>query len=207
MPSELPNAAIADALEELGDLYELDGAIVHRVVAYRTGAKAVREATVSVAALARAARGAGRRAVISETNSASCGGRAGVSDAPVSGVWAIRYVIASLLAGFSQVRFHSAGTSYDPLVYGPNGSATLRPLGRALLFLHRWLPVGSRIVSVSRDPRVLAVRVTSEAGVSYIYSSFAARPIRFAAAGAAAIRLPPNRIVAVGVRGRSLTGH
>jgi DNA polymerase (family 10) len=56
MPSELPNAAIADALEELGDLYELDGAIVHRVVAYRTGARAVREAPVSVAALAREGR-------------------------------------------------------------------------------------------------------------------------------------------------------
>ncbi len=56
MPSELSNAAIADALEELGDLYELDGAIVHRVVAYRTGAKAVREAPVSVAALAREGR-------------------------------------------------------------------------------------------------------------------------------------------------------
>jgi DNA polymerase (family 10) len=56
MPSELANAAIADALEELGDLYELDGAIVHRVVAYRAGAKAVREAPVSVAALARAGR-------------------------------------------------------------------------------------------------------------------------------------------------------
>jgi hypothetical protein len=27
---ELPNTAIADALAELGDLYELDGAIVHR---------------------------------------------------------------------------------------------------------------------------------------------------------------------------------
>ncbi|MFI5038057.1 MAG: hypothetical protein ACHP93_06210, partial [Solirubrobacterales bacterium] len=53
---ELPNAVIADALEELGDLYELDGAIVHRVVAYRTAAKTVREAPVSVAALARAGR-------------------------------------------------------------------------------------------------------------------------------------------------------
>jgi DNA polymerase (family X) len=56
MASELSNAAIADALEELGDLYELDGAIVHRVVAYRTGARAVREAPVSVAALAREGR-------------------------------------------------------------------------------------------------------------------------------------------------------
>jgi DNA polymerase (family X) len=53
---DLPNAAIADALEELGDLYELDGAIVHRVLAYRNAAKAVREASVSVAALARAGR-------------------------------------------------------------------------------------------------------------------------------------------------------
>jgi DNA polymerase (family 10) len=53
---ELSNAAIADALAELGDLYELDGAIVHRVLAYRTAAKAVREAAVSVAALAREGR-------------------------------------------------------------------------------------------------------------------------------------------------------
>jgi DNA polymerase (family X) len=56
MSGELSNSAIADALEELGDLYELDGAIVHRVVAYRTAARAVREAPVSVAALARAGR-------------------------------------------------------------------------------------------------------------------------------------------------------
>jgi DNA polymerase (family 10) len=53
---ELPNASIADALDELGDLYELDGAIVHRVLAYRAGAKAVRDAPVSVAGLARAGR-------------------------------------------------------------------------------------------------------------------------------------------------------
>jgi len=54
--SQLSNAAIADALEELGDLYELDGANVHRVLAYRTAAKAVRNASVSVAALAREGR-------------------------------------------------------------------------------------------------------------------------------------------------------
>jgi DNA polymerase (family 10) len=50
---EISNAQIAAALEELGDLYELDGAVVHRVVAYRTAAKAVRETSVSVARLAR----------------------------------------------------------------------------------------------------------------------------------------------------------
>ena len=56
MATALSNGAIADALEELGDLYELDGAIVHRVVAYRTAARVVREAPVSVAALAREGR-------------------------------------------------------------------------------------------------------------------------------------------------------
>lgn len=50
------NAEIAAALDELGDLYELDGAIVHRVVAYRNAAKAVRDASVSVTALAREGR-------------------------------------------------------------------------------------------------------------------------------------------------------
>jgi DNA polymerase (family X) len=53
---DLPNTAIADALEELGDLYELDGAIVHRVLAYRRAAETVRESSTSVAALARAGR-------------------------------------------------------------------------------------------------------------------------------------------------------
>jgi DNA polymerase (family 10) len=50
------NTEIADALAELGDLYELDGAIIHRVVAYRTAAKSVRDASTSVAALAREGR-------------------------------------------------------------------------------------------------------------------------------------------------------
>lgn len=50
------NAEVAAALDELGDLYELDGAIIHRVVAYRNAAKAVRDAGVSVVALAREGR-------------------------------------------------------------------------------------------------------------------------------------------------------
>src|SRR5579862_3503882 len=54
--ADLSNSEIAAALDELGDLYELDGAVVHRVLAYRNAAKAVRDAPVSVAALARAGR-------------------------------------------------------------------------------------------------------------------------------------------------------
>jgi DNA polymerase (family X) len=50
------NSEIAEAFDELGDLYELDGAVIHRIVAYRNAAKAVREASTSVAALTRAGR-------------------------------------------------------------------------------------------------------------------------------------------------------
>jgi len=52
----LRNAEIAAAFQELADLYELDGAIVHRVVAYRNAARAVADAGVSVADLSRAGR-------------------------------------------------------------------------------------------------------------------------------------------------------
>ncbi|MBD0281552.1 MAG: DNA polymerase/3'-5' exonuclease PolX [Thermoleophilaceae bacterium] len=50
------NADIAEAFEELASLYELDGAVVYRVVAYRNAAKAIREAGVSVEELARQGR-------------------------------------------------------------------------------------------------------------------------------------------------------
>src|ERR671917_1854431 len=53
MATDPSNLQIAAAFDELADLYELDGAIVHRVMAYRAAAKAAREATVSVAALTR----------------------------------------------------------------------------------------------------------------------------------------------------------
>jgi DNA polymerase (family X) len=50
------NAEIAEAFEELASLYELDGAVVYRVVAYRNAAKAIREAGVSVEEMARQGR-------------------------------------------------------------------------------------------------------------------------------------------------------
>ena len=48
----MTNAEIAAALEELGILYELDGAVKYRVLAYSTAAKAIRESPVAVAELA-----------------------------------------------------------------------------------------------------------------------------------------------------------
>ena len=47
----MTNAEIAAALEELGVLYELDGAVRYRVLAYGTAATAIRESPVSVAEL------------------------------------------------------------------------------------------------------------------------------------------------------------
>src|ERR1700759_3035532 len=47
------NAEIAAAFDELGDLYELDGAVSYRVIAYHTAAKTVRDASVSVMGLTR----------------------------------------------------------------------------------------------------------------------------------------------------------
>ena len=50
------NAEIAAALSELATLYELDGAVRYRVLAYREAAKVVASSPVSVAELARAGR-------------------------------------------------------------------------------------------------------------------------------------------------------
>ncbi len=50
------NTEIAAAFDELASLYELDGAVVYRVTAYRNAAKAIRESGSSVEELARAGR-------------------------------------------------------------------------------------------------------------------------------------------------------
>jgi DNA polymerase (family 10) len=54
--ADLTNAQIAAAFDELGDLYELDGAVSYRVIAYRTAARAVRDAPMSVMGLTREGR-------------------------------------------------------------------------------------------------------------------------------------------------------
>jgi DNA polymerase (family 10) len=47
------NTEIADALSELGTLYELDGAVRFRVLAYKEAARVIRQSPVSVAELAK----------------------------------------------------------------------------------------------------------------------------------------------------------
>jgi hypothetical protein len=124
-----------------------------------------------------AAAAAHRPAVISESNSASCGGKPGVSDTPVASIWAVRFVLASLLAGFEQVSFHSAGTSYDPFIFNSNGRVTRRPLANALFFLHRWVPLDSRITSTAGSPLTLAGTITRGRAKSIIVSSFASHTL------------------------------
>jgi hypothetical protein len=124
-----------------------------------------------------AAKAVHRPAVISETNSASCGGKPGVSDSPVASIWAVRFVEAALLAGFEQVRFHTAGTSYDAFAFNSDGTVTRRPLATALFFIHRWIPVGSRITSTTADPQVFAATITRHGTTSMIVTSFASHSL------------------------------
>ncbi len=130
------------------------------------------------------ARAVHRPAVISESNSASRGGKPGLSDSPVASIWATRFVLRALLDGYQEVFFHSAGVSYDPFVFNADGTVTPRPLASALSFLHRWLPVGSRLQLLSGESDVYAVRVSGEGGSSVILTSFAGRAVD------AAVRLP-----------------
>jgi hypothetical protein len=98
-------------------------------------------------------------AIISEANSASCGGVAGVSDSPASAVWAVRFVLSALKTGFHEVRFHLSGGPYDPFVV--NGEEVLsRPLESALVALNQWLPIGSSLRSL--DVRGLVATAVSK---------------------------------------------
>jgi hypothetical protein len=105
------------------------------------------------------ARAAGVPAIISEANSISCGGIAGVSDSPAAAVWAARFVLSALKTGFGEVRFHLSGASYDPFsVRG--GELRRRPLESALFALNRWLPVGSSVRTAMGAPGLLATAVS-----------------------------------------------
>jgi hypothetical protein len=157
-----------------------------------------------------AAKAAGRPAIISESNSGSCGGRPGVSDQPVAGVWAARYVVAAMLAGWTQVRFHNAGTSYDALAFEADGGVAVRPLGDALLFLHRWIPVPSRVSSASQNPDILAAKVSVGGHVSLIVSSFSAKSTPFAITvlgGAGRLHTETISTASAIERGGTLTVH
>jgi hypothetical protein len=109
------------------------------------------------------ARAAGVASIISEANSASCGGLAGVSDSPAAAVWAVRFVLSALKTGFGEVRFHFSGNSYDPFVV--RGAEVLtRPLESALVALNQWLAPGSSLRTVPGVRGLLATAVGETGG-------------------------------------------
>ncbi len=109
------------------------------------------------------ANGAHVPAILSESNSASCGGTEGVSDSPASAVWAVRFVLDALKVGFREVRFHMSNGAYDPfLVRG--GRVYERPLEGALEALDRWLPVGSSIQTLRGVQGLVATAVSGSPG-------------------------------------------
>jgi hypothetical protein len=97
-------------------------------------------------------------AIISEANSASCGGQAGVSDSPAAAVWAVRFVLAALKTGFQEVRFHFSDGPYDPFVVR-GGEVLTRPLESALVALNRWLPIGASIRTLQRVRGLVATAI------------------------------------------------
>jgi hypothetical protein len=110
---------------------------------------------------------AGVPAIISEANSASCGGRAGVSDSPASAVWAVRFVLSALRTGFREVRFHFSGDPYDAFIV--RGEEVLdRPLESALVALNQWLPVGSALQGVARLRGLVGIGVSGNANAAQL---------------------------------------
>ncbi len=122
------------------------------------------------------ARAAGLPAVISEANSVSCGGVAGISDQPATAVWALRMVLNALRDGFSSVRFHSSGGSYDPLVV--SGQRVLeRPLFTGMRVAAQLLVPGSTLRAIPNAGALGAVAITTPSGArSVVVSNYGAAP-------------------------------
>ena len=72
---------------------------------------------------------------ITETNSATSGGVAGVSDAYGSALWALDNIFIMALGGASGVHFHGGDTAkYSPFNFGSEKVTTIKPLYYGLLF-------------------------------------------------------------------------
>lgn len=120
--------------------------------------------------LARDARAAGLTAVISEANSISCGGVAGISDRPPAAVWAVRMVLSALRSGFASVRFHSSGGAYDPFVVTA-AAVVERPLYRALRAAAALLAPGAVLRAITSASTLDAVAITAPGGARTVVVS------------------------------------
>jgi hypothetical protein len=127
-------------------------------------------------------------AIISESNSISCGGLAGVSDTPAAAVWALRFGLTALEKGFAEVRFHFSGNSYDPFLV--RGSRILeRPEADALAALNQWLPVGSTVRAVAVKGLVAAAVGEPNGSTRLILDNETAHVAPLLLRGASAVQL------------------
>ena len=125
-------------------------------------------------------------AIVSEANSASCGGRHGVSDAPGAAVWAVRFAVNALLTGFREVRFHMSGGWYDPFVMRGN-VVVERPLASAIAALNRWLPIGSILRPLAPRRHVLATQVAGPGPAHLILDNRTVKPQQVIIPGSAPV--------------------
>jgi hypothetical protein len=151
------------------------------------------------------AQAAGLPAIISEANSASCGGLAGVSDSPAAAVWAARFVLSALKTGFREVRFHFAGDPYDPFVV--RGAAVLtRPLESALVALNQWLPLGSTLRTLPGVRELVASAVVQAGGGTVlILDNERARPRPVVVRGAYRVHVAILRAARAGLTTETLS--
>jgi hypothetical protein len=104
---------------------------------------------LAMSAVARAARAAGIRAQIDESNSVTCRGTPGVSDTPASALWALSTLGAATATGFDHVQFHASRGFYDAFVLGRDGTVAFRPLWTAILLADALWPDRTRPLRLS----------------------------------------------------------
>lgn len=114
-------------------------------------------------------------ALISESNSVSCGGTAGVSDTSAAAVWAVRMILQALRDGFTSVRFHASGRAYDPFVLAGD-SVAARPLYLGLVAAAGVLTPGAQLRSIANARALDGVALSTARGTqTVLLSNFAAR--------------------------------
>jgi hypothetical protein len=147
------------------------------------------EAPETLAWVVQDADAAGVPAIISEANSASCGGQPGVSDSPAAAVWAVRFVLSALKTGFREVRFHFSGGPYDAFIVHGN-EVTPRPLDSALVALNQWLPVGATLQTVTGVHGLLTTAISGDpSGPQLIFDNESTRPQTVVLRGPAGVRI------------------
>ena len=98
----------------------------------------------------------GAKVLLSETNSAICGGLRGVSDTFASALWGTDLLFGLAAEGVRNVDFHTwTGSIYGPLEFERRFGvpiARVRPLFYAMLLFSRGAPAGARQLAVSPNP-------------------------------------------------------